>query len=86
MQNLEQFIFSINRDADLLDNVVEKSSYNKMVFSYSEELKYEIAQTIKKYSKILEKAEAHKSRSKVIAECWLERQADSFKENLQQEG
>ena len=85
MENLEQFIYSLHRDSKLLENALEESSYNKMVFSYSEDLKYEITCTIKKYSEILEKAEEYKSRSKVIAESWIQIQTDTFQENLLQE-
>ncbi len=85
MENLEQFIYSLHRDSKLLENALEESSYDKMVFSYSEDLKYEITCTIKKYSEILEKAEEYKSRSKVIAESWIQKQTDTFQENLFQE-
>lgn len=47
MENLEQFVYSINRDSKLLENALEESSYDKMVFSYSEDLKYEITCAIK---------------------------------------
>ena len=65
MENLEQFVYSINRDSKLLENALEESSYDKMVFSYSEDLKYEITCAIKKYSEILNEVESANGRKEV---------------------